>query len=159
MLTLENLSPLHKKRKRIGRGGKRGGQSGKGHKGQRSRSGSRSELKPFFEGGQMSITRRLPRRGFTNIFKTQYAIVNLRDLEARFNPGEEVNVESLRTKGLVKGNKNNNKLAIKILAAGTLTKNLTVVSNAYSQAAKEAIEKAGGQIKLTEETVSGGFTT
>ena len=77
MLELHNLEPLKKKRKRVGRGGSRGGTSGRGHKGQLSRSGGRSGVKASFEGGQMPLSRRLPRRGFTNIFNmsnNQYVI-------------------------------------------------------------------------------------
>lgn len=151
MLKLEQLAALNKDRKRVGRGGSRGGQSGKGHKGQRARTGSRSELKPFFEGGQMSLSRRLPRRGFTNIHKQVYEVVNLRDLEARFSAGEHVNVLSLREKNLLKGN---GRTLVKILGNGSLTKALTVEADAFSVSAENAIKGAQGTVIVKQEIVS-----
>jgi large subunit ribosomal protein L15 len=141
MLQLHNLDPLKKKRKRVGRGGSRGGTSGRGHKGQKARSGSGKELKPFFEGGQMPLSRRLPRRGFTNIFKKEYSIVGLRDLERCFNDGDTVDTGAMREKGLIKGKKDP---LVKILVKGALTKKLTVHADAFSKSATEMIEKAGG---------------
>lgn len=143
MLQLHNLPSLTKKRKRVGRGGGRGGTSGRGHKGQRARSGGRSELKPFFEGGQMPLTRRLPRRGFTNRFKKIYIIVGLRDLERCFDDGQTVDMGALRGKGLVKGKKDP---LVKVLTSGTLTKKLTVHADAFSKSAIKLIEKAGGAV-------------
>ena len=143
MLQLHNLEPLAKKRKRVGRGGGRGGTSGRGHKGQRARTGGRSELKPFFEGGQMSLTRRLPRRGFTNSFKKAYEIIGLRDLERCFDDGQMVDMSALREKGLVKGKKDS---LVKVLATGKLTKKLTVHADAFSKSAIELIKKVGGEV-------------
>jgi large subunit ribosomal protein L15 len=148
MLQLHNLEPLKKKRKRIGRGGGRGGTSGRGHKGQRARSGGKSELRPFFEGGQMPITRRLPRRGFTNIFKKQFTIISLRDMERLFDSGDVINRESLREKGLVKGRK---EFLLKVLCNGVLTKKFTVYADAWSKSAEDAIKKAGGQVRKEAE--------
>ena len=153
MLNLHNLEPLKKKRKRVGRGGSRGGTSGRGHKGQRSRSGGKTEIKAFFEGGQMPLSRRLPRRGFTNIFKKEYLIIALSELERCFNDGDTVNIASLRLKGLAKGKKDP---LVKILARGVapyegeLTKKLTVEANAFSKSASAMIEKAGGTASVRE---------
>ena len=143
MLQLHNLEPLSKSRKRIGRGGSRGGTSGRGHKGQRARTGGRSELKPFFEGGQMPLTRRLPRRGFNNPFKTLYNVIGLKELERCFNDGQVVDMSALREKGLVKGKKIS---LVKILATGTLTKKLTVHADAFSKSAIELIKGVGGEV-------------
>ena len=149
MLQLHNLEPLKKKRKRVGRGGSRGGTSGRGHKGQKSRSGS-NKLKPFFEGGQMPLSRRLPRRGFTNIFKKEYIIIGLRDLERCFKDGDNVDVSAMRVKGLVKGKKGS---LVKILVKGELTKKLTVHADKFSKSAAEMIEKVGGvaQQRVTQQ--------
>jgi len=145
MLQLNNLEKLTEKRKRVGRGGKRGRYSGRGKEGQRCRTGSRSEISAFFEGGQMPLVRRIPRRGFVNTFKTQYRVVNLVDLENKYNNNDTVNAESLREKGLVKGHE---AFLIKVLGTGTLTKKLTVHVNAISKAASEAVAKAGGTVQL-----------
>jgi len=146
MLQLHNLQQLKKKKKRVGRGGGRGGTSGKGHKGQRARSGGRSALKPFFEGGQMPLTRRLPRRGFTNVFKKVYQIISLDELERTFQDGDVVNKETLRSKGIIKGKADP---LIKVLANGSLSKKLTVHADALSKTASESIAKAGGEVVLT----------
>lgn len=156
MLRLNELDRLKKKRKRIGRGGSRGGTSGKGHKGQKARTGSAPEIKPFFEGGQMPLSRRIPCRGFTNIFKKEFAIFNLSDLEAKFQSGDEVNQETLREKGLLKGKKNP---LIKILGNGALNKNLVVKAHAFSKSALEALEKARGKAELIKEINSGSVAT
>lgn len=148
MLQLHELKSLKKKRKRVGRGGSRGGTSGRGHKGQRARSGSRSELKPFFEGGQMPLSRRLPCRGFTNIFKKEYCLIGLKDLEARFDADAVVDKKALREKGLIKSRKTP---LVKILSNGTLSKKLTVHADACSRSALEAITKAGGQVVMGEK--------
>ncbi len=153
MLSLSNLQSLSKKRNRIGRGGSRGGTSGRGHKGQKARSGS-NKLKPFFEGGQMPLTRRLPRRGFTNAFRVSHRALNLRVLEEQFEANDTVNDKSLREKGLLKGRMN----TVKILANGELTKPLTVELEFISKAAAEAIEKAGGKVLKVKESESVGST-
>jgi large subunit ribosomal protein L15 len=112
--------------------------SGKGHKGQKARSGGSIRL--GFEGGQMPLIRRLPKRGFNNAaFKTSYALVNLGDLE-QFAEGLHVTEDLLREKGLVNGRFD----GLKILGRGELTKKLTVEADKFSESARQAIEKAGG---------------
>lgn len=153
MLTLNNLkSPkgAHRNTKRIGRGqgSGQGTQAGKGHKGQKARTGGGIML--GFEGGQMPIYRRLPKRGFSNApFKTEYAIVTLGQIEAKFD-GEIVNRENLIEKGLLSGiNKNH---PIKILVKGDFTKALTFSNiSKFSKTAQEAVEKAGGKIETTDK--------
>ena len=146
-MKLHELSPVEgskKSAKRIGRGhGSGWGKTaGKGHKGQKARSGG--GVRPGFEGGQMPLQRRLPKRGFNNIFATQYAIVNVADLEAAFNAGDVVDTEALKAKGLVKKTLD----GVKVLGNGELTKALTVKAAAYSASAKEKIEKAGGKAEV-----------
>src|SRR5213596_282208 len=141
-LSLNNLHPAkgstHKK-KRVGRGPGTGlgKTSGRGEKGQKSRSGYSSKI--GFEGGQMPLHRRLPKRGFTNIFKKEHAVVNLADLE-RFDNGATVDEAALRKAGLVKGQND----GIKVLGNGKLTKKLTVHAVKFSASAKKHIEEAGG---------------
>jgi large subunit ribosomal protein L15 len=142
-----NLSDVHqgihkfKKRKRIGRGvgSKTGKTSGRGHKGQGSRAGF--SVKPAFEGGQMPLVRRVPKRGFNNRWALRVKVVNVADLEERFDDGAEVTPETLREKNLAKGRYD----VLKVLGEGELTKKLTVSAHRFSQSAKEKIEKAGGQ--------------
>lgn len=130
--------------KRLGRGtgSGQGTTAGRGHDGQNSRSGGGT--KPGFEGGQMPIYRRLPKRGFTNIFAKTYAIVNLSDLNERFEDGAEVTPVSLIESGLIK------KLhdGVKILGDGELTKKLTVKANKFSKSAAEKIEANGGKVEV-----------
>jgi len=146
MLQLNNLEKLHKDKKRIGRGGDRGGTSGKGHKGQCARSGPK--INAGFEGGQMPLSRRLPKRGFNNKrFQTEVKIINLDLLEALFDAGQTIDVALLREKKVIKGRK---RFALKVLGTGTLSKNLTVCASMFSAKAKEAIEKAGGQAQVVE---------
>ena len=145
-MKLHELKPVpgaKHRRKRLGRGESSGlgKTSGKGHKGQKARAGA--SIRPGFEGGQMPIGRRLPKKGFNNAqFKTQYAIVNLAALEAKFSDGDEVNEASLRAAGLVKGTWD----GIKILGNGDLTRKLTVSVSKVSATAKEKVEKAGGSV-------------
>ena len=129
--------------KRVGRGhgSGNGKTAGKGHKGQNARSGG--GVRPGFEGGQMPMTRRIPKRGFNNIFAVKAATVNVSDLE-RFNDGVVVDTELLKASGLLKKTAN----GIKVLGNGELTKNLTVKANAFSASAKEKIEKAGGKVEV-----------
>jgi large subunit ribosomal protein L15 len=129
--------------KRVGRGhgSGNGKTAGKGHKGQNARSGG--GVRPGFEGGQMPMTRRIPKRGFNNIFAVKAATVNVSDLEI-FNDGVVVDAELLKASGLVKRTAN----GIKVLGNGELTKNLTVKANAFSASAKEKIEKAGGKAEV-----------
>ena len=129
-------------RKGRGAGSGNGKTAGRGHKGQWARSGG--GVRPGFEGGQMPLARRLPKVGFNNIFATQYAIVNVADLEAAFEAGEVVDTEALKAKGLVKKTLD----GVKVLGNGELTKALTVKAAAYSASAKEKIEKAGGKAEV-----------
>lgn len=131
-------------RKRVGRGpgSGMGKTSTRGEKGQKSRSGWAS--KPGFEGGQMPLFRRLPRRGFNNIFRVEYAVVNLQQLEL-FRASATVGPEDFVAKGFIGQNETN---AVKVLGKGKLTKAITVKAHRFSTSAKEAIEKAGGKIEL-----------
>ena len=140
---LHNLKPAEgatRKRKRVGRGpgSGNGKTAGRGHKGQRSRSGYSRRY--GFEGGQMPLVRRIPKRGFTNIFRVGYQVVNLRDLDRVFADGDTVTPEILADKGLVRGDKK----PVKVLAAGELSKKLTVQVHAFSKNAQASIESAGG---------------
>lgn len=143
------LSPApgsKKGRKRVGRGNGSGcgTYSGRGSKGQKSRSGFR--MKPGFEGGQLPLIRRLPRkRGFTNIFRTNYSLVNLDELN-RFEAGSEVTPETLVSVGMVKSRR----YPIKILARGELSHPLSVKANKFSAAARTKIEAAGGTVEEIE---------
>jgi large subunit ribosomal protein L15 len=130
-------------RKRVGRGTSSGmgKTSTRGHKGQNARSGG--GVRPGFEGGQNPLYRRLPKRGFTNRFRTEYAIVNLEDLN-NFAAGTEVTPEVLMETGIVKAPKD----GIKILGNGELTVKLTVKANKFSQSAIEKIQAAGGQTEV-----------
>ena len=128
------------KRKGRGHGSGNGKTAGYGHKGQKARSGVK---KAGFEGGQMPLQRRLPKRGFNNIFATVYATVKISDLD-KFEDGSVVDVEALKKMGLVK--KVND--GVKVLGNGELTKALTVKLNAYTASAKEKIEKAGGKAEV-----------
>ena len=140
----DELSPAagsRKARKRIGRGdgSGHGSYSGKGCKGQKSRSGY--SMRPGFEGGQLPLIKRLPRkRGFTNIFRTEYSIVTLGRLNA-FDSGSEVTPEKMASAGIV----NSLRQPIKILAGGEIDHPLVVKANKFSQAARAKIEAAGGQ--------------
>jgi len=127
---------------RVGRGhgSGNGKTAGKGHKGQNARSGGGTRL--GYEGGQTPLHRRLPKRGFTNFTRREYAIVNLALLE-RFDDGSEVTPEVLKEKGLVKKELN----GIKVLGKGELTKKLTVKANKFSDSAKAAITKVGGTVE------------
>ena len=123
-----------------GHGSGNGKTAGKGHKGQKARSGS---PRPGFEGGQMPLYRRIPKRGFNNIFATKYSVVNVSDLD-QFVDGTVVDADLLKASGLIK--KTND--GVKILGNGELTKNLTVKAAAFSASAKEKIEKAGGKAEV-----------
>jgi len=145
-MDLSSLSPLpgsRKKAKRVGRGeGSGWGKtSGRGHKGQKSRSGG--GVSPGFEGGQMPLQRRLPKRGFTNIFKKTYALVNLGALKA-FEAGSVVDARALAAAGLIR--KEN--LPVKLLAKGVLEKPLTIKVAAASAKAAEVVKAAGGTLEI-----------
>lgn len=146
-MKLHELQPAAgstKEVKRIGRGhgSGNGKTAGKGHKGQNARSGG--GVKPGFEGGQMPLSRRIPKRGFNNIFATAYATINVADLEARFENGATVDEEAIIASGLIKKPLD----GIKVLAVGELTKSLTVKVSKFSAQAKEKIEKAGGKAEV-----------
>jgi large subunit ribosomal protein L15 len=131
-------------RKRVGRGpgSGLGKTSGRGEKGQKSRSGFGQ--KPGFEGGQMPLFRRLPRRGFNNIFRVEYAVLNLQQLEL-FRAGTTVGPEDFVARGFIGKNETD---SVKVLGKGKLSKALTVKAHRVSASAKEAIEKAGGKVEL-----------
>jgi large subunit ribosomal protein L15 len=148
MYQLHKLTQLVKKRKKIGRGGSRGGTSGRGHKGQKARTGHGGIVRRDFEGGQMPLIRKLPKRGFKNTaFAQEYEIINLSHLDAAFEPGAVVTTESLVQKGLLKKNAK----AYKVLGKGTLSKKLQIHAHAVSESALKAIQKIGGQVHFTRE--------
>jgi len=143
MINLSNLSPKKgstKDRRRVGRGpgSGHGKTSGRGHKGAKSRSGYKS--KPGFEGGQMPLQRRLPKRGFNNKFRREFDIVSLTQLDS-FDAGREITSQVLAEAGMVKNGR-----LVKVLANGEITKALTVRVDKVSGQAKELIEKAGGTV-------------
>jgi large subunit ribosomal protein L15 len=150
-MDLSNLKPAEgakQQKKRIGRGP--GSGSGKtasrGHKGAQSRSGFK--FKRGFEGGQMPLHRRLPKRGFNNTdFRTEYAVVNLDQLEAQFDAGATVTADTLREVGLVRGKK----LRIKVLGRGEVTKALTVHAHKFSGKAAEKLAAVGGKAEPIAE--------
>jgi len=146
-MKLHELSPVPgstKERKRIGRGpaSGQGKTAGKGHKGQKARAGRGMQI--GFEGGQMPLQRRIPKRGFNNIFRKEFAIVNLASLEKVFNDGDTVTIEALIANGLVKKTLD----GVKVLGNGEISKRLTVQVNAYSETAKSKIEAAGGKAEV-----------
>ena len=143
-MKLHELSPAAgstKERKRIGRGAGsgQGKTAGKGHKGQKARAGR--GMRPGFEGGQMPLQRRLPKRGFNNIFRKEIAIVNVAAIDAAFDNGAVVTIDALVEKGLVKKELD----GVKVLGHGEVSKSLTVQANAFSESAKQKIEAAGGK--------------
>ena len=153
-LSLNNLRPAagstHKK-KRVGRGpgSGLGKTAGRGHKGQKSRSGYSS--RPGFEGGQMPLQRRLPKRGFTNIFKKQWIEISLAKIDASFNAGDEVTPELLHERGLIKKAKHD----LVILGTSEVSKSLNISAHRFT--AKDKIEKAGGsatEIKKAAEAAA-----
>lgn len=146
-MKLHELSPVPgstKERKRIGRGpaSGQGKTAGKGHKGQKARAGR--GIRPGFEGGQMPLQRRIPKRGFNNIFRKEYATVNIASLDKVFNDGDTVTIEALVNSGLVKKTLD----GVKVLGNGEIAKKLTVQVNAYSETAKSKIEAAGGKAEV-----------
>ena len=145
-ISLNKLAPpkgANRKSKRVGRGigGGHGKTATRGSKGQKSRSGT--SIRPGFEGGQMPLYRRLPKRGFTNIFRKEYAVVNLKGL-ASFEPGAEVGPEALKAAGIVR----NLRDGIKILGVGELSHALRVRAHKFSKSAAEKIQKAGGTVEV-----------
>ena len=146
-MKLHELSPAAgatKERKRIGRGAGsgQGKTAGKGHKGQKARAGR--GMRAGFEGGQMPLQRRVPKRGFNNIFRTEMAIVNVAAIEKAFEADETVTIDALIEKGLVKKVLD----GVKVLGNGEITKALTVQANAFSETAKQKIEAAGGKAEV-----------
>lgn len=145
-MKLHELKPnpgSNKNRKRLGRGTAtgQGKTSGRGMNGQKSRSGG--GVRPGFEGGQMPLYRRLPKRGFTNIFATNYAEINV-DVLNRFEDGAEITPEILKETGILKKQLD----GVKVLGNGELTKKLTVKANKFSKSAVEKIEAAGGKVEV-----------
>lgn len=145
-MKLNELKPAtgsRRSRKRVGRGTSSGygKTAGRGQKGQLARTGGKTRL--GFEGGQMPLFRRMPKRGFKNVNRKEYAIINLEDLN-RFEDGSEVTIETLKSAGLVK-----KELAgVKLLANGEVKAKLTVKVNKVSEAAKKAVEAAGGTVEV-----------
>jgi len=149
MFRLDSLKPLSRKRKRVGRGGSRGGTSGRGHKGQKARTSGL--VPPGFEGGQMPLHRRLPKRGFTNArFAEHVVIVDLGRVNDMFDDGAEVTCESLLEKNVVKCRKSGPPSKFKLLA-GQVTKKLTITVHQCSASAAKAVEAAGGKVVLLGE--------
>ena len=144
-MEMHDLGPAvkGKNRNRVGRGigSGNGKTAGKGHKGQKARTGGK--IRRGFEGGQTPLYRRIPKRGFNNIFSIEYATVNVSDLE-RFENGTVVNMELLFNEGIVR----REFAGLKVLGNGTLTKKLTVEAKKFSNAAKEKIEAVGGKIEV-----------
>ena len=146
-MKLHELSPAEgskKAVKRIGRGpaSGQGKTAGKGHKGQKARAGR--GMRPGFEGGQMPLQRRLPKRGFNNIFAKEIAIVNVAALDKKFEDGATVDIAALKAAGLIKKELD----GVKVLGNGEITKKLTVQVNAFSDSAKAKIEAAGGKAEV-----------
>lgn len=141
---LKFVEGARKENFRVGRGvgSGNGKTSGKGHKGQNSRSGGGVRL--GFEGGQLPLYRRLPKRGFKNVNRVEFAIVNLKTLNNYYNDGETVSPVSLVEKGII----NKEFDGIKVLASGELTKKLTVQAHKFSKSAVSAIENAGGTVEV-----------
>ena len=152
-LGLNNIKPApgstHKK-KRVGRGpgSGLGKTAGRGHKGQKSRSGYSS--RPGFEGGQMPLQRRLPKRGFTNIFKKQWIEISLAKIEESFNAGDDVTPEILHERGLIKKAKHD----LVILGNGGISKGLKISAHRFTKTAKDKIEKAGGTATVIEKAAA-----
>lgn len=146
-MKLHELAPAEgskKSVKRIGRGAAsgQGKTAGKGHKGQKARAGR--GMRPGFEGGQMPLQRRVPKRGFNNIFAKEIASVNVSALDKAFDDGATVTVDALIEKGLIKKALD----GVKILGNGEISKKLTVQVNSFSEAAKQKIEAAGGKAEV-----------
>lgn len=147
-IRIGNLSPAAgsgRKRKRVGRGpgSGHGKTSTRGHKGQLSRSGAKS--RSWFEGGQMPLQRRVPKRGFTNVFKKRFQIVNLSEL-SRVENLEVISLEAMKKAGLIR----KTDVPVKILGQGEITGKLTVQANAFSKKAQEKIQSAGGRVEVVK---------
>ncbi len=145
-MRIDDLSPAEgsrRKKKRVGRGhgSGHGKTSCRGHKGQKSRSGGGP--RPGFEGGQMPLQRRIPKRGFTNIFRKQYRIINVEDLN-RFEPNTTLDIETLRGAGLIKKTEE----ATKLLGKGTISHPIVIKVHKVSRVAREKVEAAGGTVEV-----------
>jgi len=148
-MKLDELKPApgaRKKRKRVGcgTGSGHGKTACRGHKGQGARSGAKTH--PWFEGGQMPLQRRVPKRGFHNLFRKEYQVVNVKDL-ARFDGNAEVTPETLRAKGLI----STRAIPVKLLGSGEIDRALKVSVHACSKSAKALVEKAGGEVQLIKK--------
>jgi large subunit ribosomal protein L15 len=146
IMKLNDLSPLKenkKRKKRVGRGpgSGHGKTSCRGHKGQKSRSGA--SIRPGFEGGQMPLQRRLPKRGFTNHFREANELLHIKDLSA-FDPDSSLDIDSLKEAGLIRGSKSK----VKLLSDGEISHPLVIKVHKASRAAREKIEAAGGKVEL-----------
>ena len=143
---LKNVEGAKSKKKRVGRGSSSGWgkTAGKGHKGQKARSGS--GIHPWSEGGQMPLQRRLPKRGFTNIFKKEYEIINLNRLEEKFDAGTELTLAVLQEANLVSLKK-----PVKVLGEGELSKQFHIHAHAFSKSAVEKIQAVGGNVTVEQE--------
>lgn len=154
-ITIHAPEGMRKNKKRIGRGpgSTLGKTSGKGHKGQKARSGAK--IRRGFEGGQMPLHRRLPKRGFTNIFKKQYYIINLGDLDNQVKNNDIINIKRLNELGFIEvgdSYKKKNRM-IKILGDGKISKPVTVYAHKVSKKAGDLIAKAGGKVFILSEKV------
>ena len=143
---LKNVEGAKSKKKRVGRGSSSGWgkTAGKGHKGQKARSGS--GIHPWSEGGQMPLQRRLPKRGFNNIFKKEYEIINLNRLEEKFDAGTELTLAVLQEANLVSLKK-----PVKVLGEGELSKQFHIHAHAFSKSAVEKIQAVGGNVTVEQE--------
>ena len=151
MFQLNDRVAVVKKRKRVGRGGSRGGTAGKGHKGQKARAGGQRKLRACFEGGQMPLFRRLPKRGFKNIFALKFSEVNLGRLQAAIDAGKldaksTINAEALLASGLLRRAYD----GVRLLGFGELKAKIKIEVVGASKAAIEAVKKAGGEVILLQ---------
>ncbi len=145
----------NKRKKRVGRGpgSGHGKTSTRGHKGQKSRSGYSGRA--GFEGGQMPLQRRLPKRGFTNIFKKQWIEVNLADLDKHFKSSDQITPELMAERGMIKKGKLARCAGVVVLGQGSLTKKLNVTAHRFSKSAREKIEAAGGAVTIVAAAQAG----
>lgn len=146
----------NRNKKRVGRGpgSGHGKTSTRGHKGQKSRSGYSGRA--GFEGGQMPLQRRLPKRGFTNIFKKEWIEVNLAELDQRFEATDSITPELMVERGMIKKGKLNRYHGVVVLGKGKLTKALNITAHRFSNAAKEKVEAAGGVVTIVSPTAESG---
>jgi large subunit ribosomal protein L15 len=144
----------NKNKKRLGRGpgSGQGKTAGRGHKGQKSRSGYSG--RPGFEGGQMPLQRRLPKRGFTNVFKKTWIEVKLSDLEKRFDEADQITPELMVERGMIKKSHLTRFEGVVVLSGGELSKKLNVTAHRFTRGAKERLEAAGGTATLIAATVN-----